>query len=241
MVAAFTRACGTRSICKRSCLLRIGATGQRAEVLELPSAQEDNESAIRPFVKAVAEVFDTLTRTTTEMDRLREGVAAVPSVWRRLFGRLENLSADRIAATITGLRMSERRVERLMRPVGLEPVECVGRPFDPEMMEAVEAIAGGEHPAGTGIEELHARYLWNGRAFRFAQVREERKGADHERRVVIVVSLIAAAAVAAEPPSSDVLHRQAVARANAADAAARPQAAKDPGGRHITSLPRPGG
>ena len=119
----------------------------------------------------MAEVFDTLTRTTIEIDRLREGVTAVPSVWRRLFGRGENPAADRLAAAVTGLRMSERRVERLMREVGLEPIECVGRSFDPETMEAVEAIAGGEHWAGTVIEELQRGYLWNGRAFRFAQVR----------------------------------------------------------------------
>ena len=67
--------------------------------------------------------------------------------------------------------MSERRVERLMREVGLEPVETVGQPFDPETMEAVEAVAGGEHPPGTVVEELRRGYLWDGRVFRFAQVR----------------------------------------------------------------------
>jgi molecular chaperone GrpE len=67
--------------------------------------------------------------------------------------------------------MSERRVERLMREVGLEAVECVGRPFDPEAMEAVEAVADSGQPAGTVVEELRRGYRWRGRVFRYAQVR----------------------------------------------------------------------
>jgi molecular chaperone GrpE len=67
--------------------------------------------------------------------------------------------------------MSERRVQRLMREVGVELIETVGRPFDPEAMEAVEAVMSGEQPPGTVVEELRRGYLWDGRVFRFAQVR----------------------------------------------------------------------
>jgi molecular chaperone GrpE (heat shock protein) len=38
-----------------------------------------------------------------------------------------------------------------------------GRPFDPQTMEAVEAVAGGEHSSGTVVEELCRAYLWRGR------------------------------------------------------------------------------
>jgi beta-fructofuranosidase len=46
--------------------------------------------------------------------------------------------------------------------------------------------------------------------------------------VWIAIGLSATVTLAADPPSSDDLHRQAVAKADAADAAARPKAAKDP-------------
>lgn len=137
------------------------------EAIQQPAA--DDDAAVRPLVKAVAEMFDTLTRTTAEIDRLREATNEPPSLWQRLFGR-KSAVADRLAAAATGLRMSERRVERLMQEVGLEAIESVGRVFDPETMEAVEAVAGSE-PPGTVVEELRRGYLWRGRVFRFAQVR----------------------------------------------------------------------
>jgi molecular chaperone GrpE (heat shock protein) len=38
-------------------------------------------------------------------------------------------------------------------------------------MEGVEAVAAGNHSPGTVVEELRRGYLWDGRVFRFAQVR----------------------------------------------------------------------
>jgi molecular chaperone GrpE len=137
------------------------------EVIRQPVDRGDDSA--RPLVKAVAEAYDTLTRTTAEIERLRESAPAPVSFWGRLFARRE-VPADHLDAVVTGLRMSERRIERLMSEVGLEPVKAVGQPFDPETMEAVEAVVS-DQPPGTVIEELRRGYRWRGRVFRFAQVR----------------------------------------------------------------------
>jgi molecular chaperone GrpE len=208
-------------------------TEQMAEVLAaLKSPSSDD--ALRPLVTAVIDVYDTLTRTTSEIERLRDGLVALgngpppadppadavsalepavrkPSFLERLIGgrsamhrweweqrfvrllrsarevdraRHEALRAswqkrwadaagvaERLAAAVTGLRMSERRVERLMADVGVEPIDAVNQPFDPEVMEAVEAVADTGRPAGTVVEELRRGYRWRGRVLRFAQVR----------------------------------------------------------------------
>jgi molecular chaperone GrpE len=197
-------------------------TEQFAQALESfrqPPPTPSNDDALRPLVKAMTEVYDTLTRAAKELDQLRQGVGDLGlardnevetperhahgtpprrlSFLARLFGgraaqggnpswrtelhaerkkcrsELQGV-ADRLAAAATGLRLSERRVERLMREVGLEPVECAGRPFDPEAMEAVEAAAGSGQPPGTVVEELRRGYRWRGRVFRYAQVRVAR-------------------------------------------------------------------
>jgi molecular chaperone GrpE len=144
---------------------------QLAAALEALDQPSNDDNATRPLLKAMAEVFDTLSRTTAEIDRLRDNVAPPRSLLRRFFGAQQDAAANRLAAAATGLRMSEKRVERLMRDVGLEPVETVGRPFDPETMEAVEAATAAERPSGTVVDELRRGYLWNGHVFRFAQVR----------------------------------------------------------------------
>jgi molecular chaperone GrpE len=188
LVAAFTALRHEVNLQTKATRAQAEQMAQVLEALETPTAAPDSDEALRPLVKAVAEIYDTLTRTTGEIDRLRDGFSAAadrppepPSVWRRLFGisfpppqggREQEVDiAARLEAAATGLRMSERRVERLMRGVGLEPVACVGLPFDPEAMEAVEAVADSGQPSGTVVEELRRGYRWCGRVFRYAQVR----------------------------------------------------------------------
>jgi molecular chaperone GrpE len=79
-----------------------------------------------------------------------------------------------LSAVVTGYGMSLDRVERALRKHGLEPIPAAGRPFDPELMEAVDAVANSGRPAGEVIDEVRRGYLWNGRVFRCAQVRVAR-------------------------------------------------------------------
>jgi molecular chaperone GrpE len=76
-----------------------------------------------------------------------------------------------LASLATGYTMSLQRVERTLRQHGLEPIAAVGQPFDPETMEVVEAVAGSGRPDSEVLDEVRRGYLWNGRVFRFAQVR----------------------------------------------------------------------
>jgi molecular chaperone GrpE len=58
-----------------------------------------------------------------------------------------------------------------MAEAGVVPMTTVGQPFDPETMEAVEAIADASREPGTVVDEVRRGYRWRGRVFRFAQVR----------------------------------------------------------------------
>lgn len=102
----------------------------------------------------------------------------------RLFGnrQQERKAADQARVTgervgkmldalVTGYTMSLQRLERSLRQYGVEAIPCQGRPFDPEQMEVVEAVAGSGRPAGEVLDEARPGYLWNGRVFRYAQVR----------------------------------------------------------------------
>ena len=46
-----------------------------------------------------------------------------------------------ISSVLVGYTMGLQRIERALQQQGLEPIECVGLPFDPECMEVVEVIA----------------------------------------------------------------------------------------------------
>jgi len=71
-----------------------------------------------------------------------------------------------------GYAMSLRRVEAVLPQYGLEPIECEGLPFDPELMEAVEVVEGT--PSGSVVEEVRRGYLRGGSVYRFALVKVAR-------------------------------------------------------------------
>ena len=76
-----------------------------------------------------------------------------------------------IASLVTGYTMSLQRVERALRQHGLEAIPSAGERFDPERMEVLEAVTDSGRPAGEVVEEIRRGFTWNGRVFRYAQVR----------------------------------------------------------------------
>jgi molecular chaperone GrpE len=71
---------------------------------------------------------------------------------------------------VAGYSMSLQRIDRGIRQHGLEPINALGQPFDPERMEVVEVVTKTDRPSGEVVAEMRRGYLWNGRVFRFAQV-----------------------------------------------------------------------
>jgi molecular chaperone GrpE len=95
--------------------------------------------------------------------------------WRQTQQPAPDPSAERyrqsLDALLTGYRMSLQRIERTLEQQGLEVIACVGEPFDPETMEVAEVVRDQGRTSTEVIDELRRGYLWNGRLFRYAQVR----------------------------------------------------------------------
>lgn len=85
----------------------------------------------------------------------------------------ENLDAVRrlVDSILTGYAMSLQRLERALEQHGLEAIPCLGETFDPEVMEVVEVVPDRGQTGNEVIEEVRRGYLWQGRVFRFAQVK----------------------------------------------------------------------
>ncbi len=76
-----------------------------------------------------------------------------------------------IESVVTGYTMSVQRLDRALQQQGLEPIPCLGLPFDPETMEVVEVVPGAGRASTEVVEEVRRGYRWRDRLFRFAQVR----------------------------------------------------------------------
>lgn len=79
-----------------------------------------------------------------------------------------------VDSVVTGYTMSLQRLQRALEQHGLVPISCIGEAFDPETMEVVEVVHAPGRSASEVVEELRRGYLWQGRVFRFAQVKVAR-------------------------------------------------------------------
>lgn len=164
------------------------AVEQNAEVVKQLTAVEppDPSDALRPVAKAVIDIADALSLSLRQMEKFDETAGPLlqppafsPGVFARLFGsappppdlgKLKQL----VAAAADGYSLSLRRIERLLPELQLEAIDCRGEPFDPVTMEAVEVLGHTGQPSGFVVDVVRPGYLWNGKVFRFAQVKVAR-------------------------------------------------------------------
>lgn len=151
----------------------------------------------KPIVKMILDVHDALSIAHREMEKSKQPSDEIeppsdgsssPGFLARLFGAKPFDAAtcqayrkalddgyarlrDRIAGAADGYAMSLRRIERVFPELGLEQIQCLNSPFDPELMEVVDTVESDDHPTGTVVEVLRHGYYWNDRLFRYAQVK----------------------------------------------------------------------
>ncbi|HEY8503424.1 MAG TPA: nucleotide exchange factor GrpE, partial [Gemmataceae bacterium] len=76
-----------------------------------------------------------------------------------------------IESLLTGYSMSLSRLESVLARLGIEPIPCAGRPFDPEEMEVLELVPDSGQPPGNVLEEVRRGFRWNDKVLRYAQVK----------------------------------------------------------------------
>ena len=72
---------------------------------------------------------------------------------------------------VKGIEMIYRRFFDALKKLGLEPIESVGKPFDPNVHHAIETVPTTEAEDQTVLEELQKGYNFKGKLLREALVR----------------------------------------------------------------------
>ena len=72
---------------------------------------------------------------------------------------------------VKGVEMIYSRMYETLRKMGLEPVEAVGKPFDPHVHQAVERVETKDAEDGTVLAEFQRGYLFKGKMLRPSMVK----------------------------------------------------------------------
>lgn len=72
---------------------------------------------------------------------------------------------------VAGVLKIDQQLQKTLAELGLTPIEAVGQPFDPNLMEAVEIVPTADQPEQTVVAEVVRGYLWAGEVLRVAKVK----------------------------------------------------------------------
>ena len=113
-----------------------------------------NEAERADFAKFAK--ADLITRLLDVLDGYDRALASVP----------DDLKSQ---PWVEGMWLVERKLRQILEAEGLEPIDSLGKPFDPYQHEAVAHIAS-DQPEGTIIEEHQKAYRLHDRVIRPALV-----------------------------------------------------------------------
>ncbi len=128
------------------------------------------------YLRLAADFDNYRRRTRQEMEEVRRTAAErllrellpLADNFERAIAAVRSELSDRV---ITGIDMIYRQLLNILGQAGVEPMESVGKPFDPAYHEAFEEVVTGEWPEGTVASEIQKGYLLGGKVLRPALVR----------------------------------------------------------------------
>ena len=127
-------------------------------------------------MRSAAEFDNYKKRTAKERDDLYANV--VCDVVLQILPVLDNLqravdAAETSGGTdlLEGVKMIRRQFEEALGSIGVEPIDAAGKPFDPELHDAVMQDEDTEEEENTVTEELMKGYLYKGKVIRHSMVK----------------------------------------------------------------------
>ncbi|HSG87945.1 MAG TPA: nucleotide exchange factor GrpE [Pseudomonadales bacterium] len=157
------------------------AEGDLPEVdVELAAAREEIETLRDAALRAQAEVENVRRRTTREVENahkfaLEKFAAQLLPVIDSLQKSLEEVGRhaggdEAYGAIKEGIELSERIFRDTLAKFGVEQVDPLGEPFDPERHEAMSMVEAPGAEPNSVIDVLQKGYTLNGRLLRAAMV-----------------------------------------------------------------------
>lgn len=157
-----------------------------------PSTEASTEPAppADPMAELQAEMErwrDLAYRSQAELDNFRKRIAreqqetrayANADLLRALLPIMDNFGMGLDAAraeseksvVFMGMTMVHKQIEEFLREMGVQEVESLGKPFDPNQHEAVSQEASTEYAEGTVMRTLRRGYKLKDRLLRAANV-----------------------------------------------------------------------
>jgi len=139
---------------------------------ELLHQQEETRKNYDLYLRALADVENIKKRSLRDRDEYLK--YASTSLIKKLLPIIDDLHrAVEVARTSRdfealnrGVEMTARSLDELLKGEGVEVIESLGKPFDPQYHQALTVEPSEEHPENTVIQQLQKGYILHDRVIR---------------------------------------------------------------------------
>jgi molecular chaperone GrpE len=164
-----------------------GDTGEQALVPEHLTPEQIEDLKVR--ASKADENWDRLLRTKADMENFRKRAArekedavryVTESLVKKLAPVLDNLdmafasasqnSSGEVQSLQAGVAMIVQQLKQVLQEAGLEEVDALGKPFDPNWHEALSQQESADVPEGHVLQQLRKGYKLRDRLIRPASV-----------------------------------------------------------------------
>ncbi|WNQ14211.1 nucleotide exchange factor GrpE [Paenibacillus aurantius] len=150
------------------------SAAQAAELEELRKQVEEHQQR---FLRAQADFDNFRRRSRQEKEDFAKYASA--KVIEQLLPIVDNferaLTSSKetkdFEALLKGLEMTARQLEQVLKNEGLQAMETVGQPFNPDFHQAIMQVESEEHGEGIVVEEVQKGYVLKDKVLRPAMVK----------------------------------------------------------------------
>ncbi|NLX91945.1 MAG: nucleotide exchange factor GrpE [Firmicutes bacterium] len=144
------------------------------------------QSRIEELEREKQELMGRLLRLQADFDNYRKRMRAEKELLeenanfnliQKLLPVVDNLERASLSSTeaneavVEGVAMITRQFLEILKKEGVEPMDCQGKPFDPNYHEAVVQEKNPDYSPGTVIEEIQKGYFMKDRVLRISMVK----------------------------------------------------------------------
>ena len=158
----------------------------KEDILELKKNAAERDTYLDQLLRTKAEFINYQKRMVKESASTSQ--FAVQNLILDFLPELDNFdralkladSSKDIDKFVDGFKLIEEQLFKVLRKYGVEPIETVGKPFDPNLHEAVMEEENNEMPHHTIIDEFQRGFLLKERVIRPSKVKVSKRTIEEE-------------------------------------------------------------
>ena len=144
---------------------------------EIPQVEEDPLKVAQDKYVRLYSDFDNFRKRTQKekADLINYAAGDVLKDFLGVFDDFQraleaNKSNDDVDSLKEGFELLYHKLDALMKNKGLQEMDCIGEPFNPDLHEAITNVPAGEEMKGKVVDVIQKGYILKERVIRYAKV-----------------------------------------------------------------------